>query len=98
MTFLPQGTYAVRTVVEGASAATVVVTPSTLSTSAADVDELAVTWGGRVYTNGVTYSSSDTAKATVSSAGVVTSVATGSATITATAPNGQTDTCAVTVS
>jgi uncharacterized protein YjdB len=92
-------TYAVRTVVEGASAATVVVTPSTLATTAGDHDELAVTtWGGRVYTNGVTYSSSDTAKATVSSAGVVTSVATGSATITATAPNGQTDTCAVTVS
>ena len=98
VTFLPQGDFAVRTVVEGASAAAVVVTPDTLSTSAGDVDELAVTWGGRVYTNGVTYSSSDNTKATVSSAGVVTSVATGSATITATAPNGETDNCAVTVS
>jgi hypothetical protein len=98
VTFLPQGDFAVRTVVEGASAAAVAVSPSTLATSAGDVDELAVTWGGRVYTNGVTYTTSDSTKATVSSAGVVTSVATGSATITATAPNGETDTCAVTVS
>ena len=98
VTFLPQGDFAVRTVVEGASAAAVAVSPSTLATSAGDHDELAVTWGGRVYTNGVTYSSSDNTKATVSSAGVVTSVATGSATITATAPNGETGTCVVTVS
>ena len=98
VTFLPQGDFAVRTVVEGASAAAVVVTPSTLSSSADDVDELAVTWGGRNYTNGVTYTTSDSAVATVSLAGVVTSVATGSATITATAPNGETGTCAVTVS
>jgi len=98
VTFLPQGDFAVRTVVEGASAAAVAVSPSTLATSAGDHDELAVTWGGRVYTNGVTYTTSDATKATVSSAGVVTSVATGSATITATAPNGETDTCAVTVS
>jgi len=98
VTFLPQGDFAVRTVVEGASAAAVVVSPATLATSAGDHDELAVTWGGRTYTNGVTYTTSDSTKATVSSAGVVTSVATGSATITATAPNGETDTCAVTVS
>lgn len=98
VTFLPQGDYAVRTVVEGGSAAAVVVTPSTLATSAGDHDELAVTWGGRVYTNGVTYASSDNAVATVSSAGVVTSVAVGTATITATAPNAETDTCTVTVS
>jgi len=98
VTFLPQGDFAVRTVVEGASAAAVVVSPATLATSAGDHDELAVTWGGRTYTNGVTYTTSDSTKATVSSAGVVTSVATGSATITATAPNGETGTCAVTVS
>ena len=98
VTFLPQGDFAVRTVVEGASAAAVVVSPATLATSAGDHDELAVTWGGRTYTNGVTYTTSDSTKATVSSAGVVTSVATGSATITATAPNGETDTCAVTIS
>jgi hypothetical protein len=98
VTMLPQGNFAVRTVVAGASAAAVVVSPATLATSAGDHDELAVTWGGRTYTNGVTYTTSDSAKATVSSAGVVTSVATGSATITATAPNGETGTCAVTVS
>jgi len=98
VTFLPQGDFAVRTVVEGASAAAVVVSPATLATSAGDHDELVVTWGGRTYTNGVTYTTSDSAKATVSSAGVVTSVATGSATITATAPNGETGTCTVTVS
>jgi len=98
VTMLPQGDFAVRTVVEGASAAAVAVSPATIASSAGDVDVLATTWGGRVYTNGVTYTTSDATKATVSSAGVVTSVATGSATITATAPNGETDTCAVTVS
>lgn len=98
VTMLPQGNFAVRTVVAGASAAAVVVSPATLATSAGDHDELAVTWGGRTYTNGVTYTTSDATKATVSSAGVVTSVATGSATITATAPNGETGTCTVTVS
>jgi uncharacterized protein YjdB len=41
---------------------------------------------------------SDNTKATVSRAGVVTSVAVGSATITATSPSGTTDTCVVTVS
>ena len=94
VTFLPQGDFAVRTVVGGGS---VVVTPGTLASNAGDVDVLAATWGGRNYTKGVTWTSSDTTKATVSSAGVVTSVAAGSVTITATAPNGNTDTCAVTV-
>jgi len=94
VTFLPQGDFAVRTVVGGGA---VVVSPGTLASNAGDVDVLAATWGGRNYTNGVTWSSSDTTKATVSSAGIVTSVAAGSVTITATAPNGNTDTCAVTV-
>ena len=95
VTMLPQGTYAARTCVGGG---TPVITPATLSSAAGDHDQLAVTWGGRVYTNGVTYTSSDATKATVSTGGVVTSVATGSATITATSPDGGTDTCAVTVS
>lgn len=98
VTMLPQGDFAVRAVVAGASAAAVVVSPATIASSAADHDELTVTLGGRNYTNGVTYTSSDQTKATVSTAGVVTSVAVGSATITATAPNGETGTCAVTVS
>lgn len=95
VTFLPQGDYAVRTVVGGG---TPVVSPSTLASSAGDVDELTATWGGRNYTNGVTWTTSDATKATVSKAGVVTSVAAGSATITATSPDGNTATCAVTVS
>jgi hypothetical protein len=93
--FLPQGDYAVRTVVGGGN---VDVTPATLATSAGDVDVLAATWGGRKYTNGLSYASSNNAVATVSSAGVVTSVAAGTATITATSPSGTTDTCVVTVS
>lgn len=97
VTMLPQGDYAVRTVVAGATAAAVAVSDATLATAAGDVDVLTATWGGRNYTNGLTWTSSDTAVATVR-AGVVTSVATGSATITATAPNAETDTCAVTVS
>lgn len=95
VTLLPQGDYAVRTVVGGG---TPVVTPSTLASTAGDKDELAATWGGRNYTNGMTWTTSDATVATVSKAGVVTSVAAGSATITATSPDGGTDTCAVTVS
>lgn len=99
VSFLPQGEYCVRGVVAGSSAAAVVVTPSTLATSAGDVDELAVTVGGRPYTNGVEYTSSDNDVATVSRAGIVTSVAAGTATITATyEKNGEDDTCVVTVS
>ena len=44
-----------------------------------------------------TYSSSDETKARVDEAGVITGVATGSATITITASNGKTTTCTVTV-
>ena len=95
VTFLPQGDYVVRTVV-GAGA--VDVTPATLASSVNDVDVATCTWGGRNYTNGVTWTSSDNTVATVSSAGIITSVAAGSATITATSPSGTTDTCAVTVS
>jgi hypothetical protein len=96
VTFLSQGDLAVRTVVGGG---TVVIAPDTLAMSVGDHERVAVTVGGRLYTNGVKYTSSDTTKATVSSAGVVTAVAAGSATITATfEATGGTDTCAVTVS
>lgn len=94
VTMLPQGDYAVRTIVGGGNVTGVA---ATLASTAGDVDVLVGLWGGRRYTNGLEWTSSDTSKATVR-AGVVTSVAAGSATITATAPNGQTDTCAVTVS
>ena len=98
VTMLPQGDFAVRTVVAGESDAAVVVSPSTLGSAAADIDAVTATLGGRVYTNGLTWTSSDNDIATVSAAGIVTSIATGTATITATAGNGQTGTCAVTVS
>jgi hypothetical protein len=99
VTFLSQGDLAVRTVVAGGSAPAVVVTPDTLAMSVGDHERVAVTVGGRNYTNGVKYTTSDPTKATVSSAGVITAVAAGSATITCTYENaGTSDTVAVTVS
>jgi hypothetical protein len=95
VTFLPQGDYVVRTVV---GAGSVVISPTTKAMSVGDVEVTSSTWGGRVYTNGLTYTSSDNSKATVSRAGVITAVAAGSATITATSPSATTATCAVTVS
>jgi uncharacterized protein YjdB len=99
VTFLPQGDYCVRGVVAGTSPVDVEITPATLSVSAGEIKRLQATVGGRNYTNGVKWSSSDTDVATVSAAGVVTTLSAGSATITATyEKNGETDTCAVTVS
>ena len=98
VTFLMQGDYCVRGVVAGVSAAAVAVSPATLASSVNDVDRLQATVGGRRYTNGVKWTSSNAGVASVSPAGIVTSVAAGSATITATyEKNGQTATCAVTV-
>ena len=95
ITFLSQGDLAVRTVLGGGT----VVTPSTLTVATGAKSRLNATVGGRVYTNGVKWTTSDATKATVSSAGVVTGVAAGSATITATyEATGGTDTTAVTVS
>jgi len=97
VTFLPQGDYVVRAVAAGGTANAVVLSDSTLATDEGDVDVLTATFGGRNYTNGLTWTSDDTDVATVQY-GVVTSVAAGSATITATGPNSEEDTCAVTVS
>jgi hypothetical protein len=94
VTLLPQGDFAVRTVVGGGAVAGV---DATLALNAGNVGVLTATWGGRRYTNGLTWTSSDTSVATVR-AGVVTAVAAGTATITATSPSGTTDTCVVTVS
>ena len=95
ITFLSQGDLAVRTVLGGGS----VVTPSTLTVATGAKSRLSATVGGRTYTNGVKWTTSNPAKATVSSSGVVTGVAAGSATITATyEATGNTDTTAVTVS
>lgn len=97
VTMLPQGDFAVRTVV--GSSLTPVVLPATLATNAGDVDKLSATVGGRTYTYGVQWTSSDPTVATVSTAGIVTSVAAGTATITGTWDNnGNSDTCVVTVS
>jgi hypothetical protein len=99
VTFLMQGDYCVRGVVAGTVAAPVVLAPTTLAADVGDIKRLQATVGGRSYTNGVKYTSSDASIASVSPAGIVTAVAVGSATITATyEKNGQTATCAVTVS
>ena len=95
ITFLSQGDIAVRTVVGGSTP----VIPTTLAVNAGQSARISATVGGRVYTNGVRWSTSDATKATVSTAGIVTGIAAGSATITATyEATGNTDTCAVTVS
>ena len=95
VTFLSQGDLAVRTVVGG----TTPVIDATLAIDAGESVRLDATVGGRTYTNGVKWSSSAPDKASVSSAGVVTGVAAGSATITATyEATGNTETCEVTVS
>jgi hypothetical protein len=99
VTFLMQGDYCVRGVVAGSSAAAVVVAPTTLAANANDIKRLQATVGGRKYTNGVKWTSSDASVASVSSAGIVTAVAAGTATITATyEKNNQSATCVVTVS
>lgn len=96
ISLLPQGVVYPNAVV--ASTLTVV-TPSTLSLdiSDGDIGVLTATVNGRKFTRGVRWSSSDITKATVSQNGIVTPVAAGSATITATYL-GATDTTAVTVS
>ncbi len=83
----------------GASA--IDVTPSTSSKAAGQTTQLAVVAtypdaSTEVVTTQATYLSSDPTKATVNAAGLITFVAIGSATITATF-QGKTDTCAVTV-
>jgi hypothetical protein len=93
VTFLPQGDLAVRTVIGGT---TPVVTPSTLTLSAGESSALVATIGGRTYTNGVKWTSSNPAAASVSTAGIVTAHTTGTVTITATyEATGNTDTCLV---
>lgn len=94
---LQQGALEVYTVVRSGSAT--VVTPATLTVAVGAHSRLTATVNSRAYTNGVKWTTSDATKATVSEAGVVTGVASGSATITATfEQTGATDTTAVTVS
>lgn len=76
---------------------TLTVTPATSTKAAGSTTQLAVDADGADVTAVADYSSSDETKATVSDTGLITFVATGSATITA-SYGGATDTCAVTVS
>lgn len=79
------------------------VTPATTTKAAAATQQLVATAhrtngdSTQVVTSSTTWTTSDATKATVNAAGLVTAVATGSATITGTY-RGKTDTCVVTVS
>lgn len=95
--FLGQGAAAMDTVAKTASNATVVA-PATLSlVHGTGKQRLSATVNGRAYTNGVTWSSSAPAVATVSDAGVVVALTAGSATVTATFPYDVTASAACTV-
>lgn len=84
--FLGQGAAAMDTVAKATTNA-VVVAPATVSlVHGTGKQRLSATVNTRTYTNGVTWSSSAPAIATVSDAGVVTALTAGSATITATFP------------
>lgn len=78
---------------------TVAVTPATASIAVGSTRQLAAAVTPSGAAQGVTWASSDTSKATVSQAGLVTAVAAGAATITATstADGAKKGTCAVTV-
>lgn len=97
--FLPQGDLAVNTQVKNATP--VVLTPTTLSLSLAAGAKGVVhaTLASKRASSVVTWSSSNTAVATVSTSGVVTGLTAGTANITAThaAATGATVACAVTV-
>ena len=101
--FLPQGNLAVRAIVKGASAITTAVwqqgvVATTKSLTAATKTKFDAKVDGRWMSNNVTWTSSDTTKATVSKTGVVTAIAAGSATITATyAGGGTAGTCTLTI-
>lgn len=96
ISFLPQGEAYVDVVV--ATTNVVVTTPATLTVDISDGDRgvLTTTVNGRPFTRGVRYTTSDATKATVSQNGIVTPIAAGAATITATYGSA-TDTVAVTV-
>ena len=95
--FLPQGVVAPRAIVKSASAlatlvwAKGVLTPTLAASLAVKTYKLDAKVDGRWRSNGVTWSSSDTTKVTVSRSGVATVLAsTGSVTITATYAGGGT--------
>lgn len=83
--------------ITGGSVTGIGVTPSTLSLTVGDTAQLTALLYPSGIIDAVTWSSSASTKASVSTSGLVTALETGSATITATC-NGKTDTCSVTVS
>lgn len=83
--FTPQGRVSVNTLVAPAPA--IVLSESTLALDVGDHVPVKATIGGRSWTQGVRWTSSDSAIASVSQNGVVTGVADGSATITASHPS-----------
>lgn len=103
ITFLPQGDLAVRAVVKGATAITTAiwqqgVVAATKALTVGTKTKFDAKVDGRWMSNNVTWKSSDTTKAAVSKTGVVTAVAAGSATLTATyAGGGTAGTCTLTI-
>lgn len=88
-----------RTVLEAPAVASVTVLPETASIEEGGTEQLAATVLPVTANQGITWTTSDPAVATVSATGLVTAVLAGSATITATSTSDPTksDTCAVTV-
>ena len=100
LNFLRNGGMAHYTVASTA-APVLAMTPATLTGAVGGKDRLAVTVNGRKYTGGVTYSTTDSAVATVSDFGVVTYTGSSTADITASLPGttvATTETTTVTVS
>lgn len=97
VTFQPQGGVHIYTQVK--TTLPTVVTPATLSGAVGSYGILRATLGTKSITQGATWTSSDNTIATVSPNGVVTYVATGTATIEATHPadNGTAGSSAITV-
>jgi hypothetical protein len=84
LSFLPQGEIKVYTQVKAAT--TVTAAPATLTSAVGDVDTATATLSAKSVTQGATWTSSDPAVASVSPNGVITSIAAGSATISANHP------------
>lgn len=89
----------VQVVISGIAVTGISTTPPTLNTTTGSTQQLTTTFTPTNASNqGLTYSSSATGVATVSSTGLITAVAAGTATITVTSDDGGfTDTCVVTV-
>lgn len=93
----PDGDRHLFKLIKSGGVESITVTPATASIAVGATRQLAVAdQDSDALTSGVAFSSSDATKATVSSGGLVTGVAAGSATITA-SYGGKTATCAVTV-